>query len=71
MIADDGRACLSDVGLHACLSKVMYISALPIPPGWMFKAPEELLYEYDPVYFAYTEAMDVYAFASSIQMVSS
>lgn len=70
MIADDGRACLSDVGLHVCLSKAMYNGVWPIPSGWMLKAPEELLYEDDPISFTYTKAMDVYAFANTVQMVS-
>ena len=28
----------------------------------MYKAPEELFFEYDPVYFLHTRAMDVYTF---------
>ena len=46
MITDDGRPCLSDVGLNAGLAKVILDSdRWPVPSGWMFKAPEELSFK--------------------------
>lgn len=74
MVTDDGRACLSDVGMHTQLSKIAYIynGAWPVPDGWMYKAREELLAEYDdPLDLVHTKAMDVYAFASTTYTVNS
>jgi hypothetical protein len=45
-------------------------NAMLIPSGWMFKAPKELLYEYDPASFAHTKDVDVYAFANTAYTVS-
>ena len=71
MITDDGRPCLTDTGLKSRLSKAINNGTCPIPSSWMYKAPEELLFEYDPVSFLPTRAMDVYAFASTIYVVST
>src|ERR1700736_262591 len=70
MMTDDGRPCLADVGLNARLCKVKYTDAWPIPPSWMFKAPEELAPQCDPSLFSATKEMDVYAFASTVFTVS-
>jgi len=70
MITDDGRPCLTDVGLNLCLSKVLHTSTWPIPSAWMFKAPEELQFECDLDLFQPTTAMDVYTFASTVYVVS-
>jgi len=40
-------------------------NAMLIPSGWMFKSPEELLYEYDPSSFAHTKDVGLYAFANT------
>ena len=71
MMGDDGRPYVTDIGLKYRLSKVLNHGAWKIPSGWMFKAPEELLFEYDPVSFLPTRAMDVYAFASTVYVVSA
>jgi len=69
LIADDGRPCLTDIGLNASLSAVIYPGEWPIPSGWMFKSPEELLLQGDSSIFLPTKAMDVYAFASTIYTI--
>jgi hypothetical protein len=69
MISDDGRPCITDIGLKSRLSKVINGDTWPIPSDWMYKAPEELFFEYDPVYFLHTRAMDVYAFARTVYTV--
>ena len=69
MIANDGRACLTDACLNSCLSKATYNDAWFVPSGWMFKAPEELQYECDPTSFVHTMAMDVCAFANTVHTV--
>ena len=71
MISDNGSALLNDVGLNACIFKATYSDVTPIPAGWPFKAPEELLHDYEPAAFMHTKAMDVYAFASTMYTVSS
>jgi len=65
MMTEDGTPHLSDVGLNARLVKVIYGDRRPVPPRWMFKAPEELLFNYDPLFFTSTAEMDVYAFAAT------
>jgi len=69
MITDDGRPCISDVGLNARLSRIKYSDAWPIPSGWMFKAPEELSPQFDSCIFSPTKEMDVYAFASTVYSI--
>jgi hypothetical protein len=69
MMADDGRPCISDVGLNIRLSKIKYIGTWPVPAGWMFKAPEELSPRLDLSVFSATKEMDVYAFASTVYTV--
>ena len=71
MMGDDGRPYVTDIGLKYRLSKVLNHGAWKIPSGWMFKAPEELVFEYDPVSFLPTRAMDVYAFARTVYVVSA
>lgn len=70
MITDDGRACLSDTGLNIRLRQAIHSNEWPVPPGWMFKAPEELDFQGDPSAFKPTTAIDVYAFASTAYSVS-
>jgi len=71
MITDDGRPCLSDVGLNAGLAKVILDSdKWPVPSGWMFKAPEELSFECEPASFIHTKAMDVYSLGITTYTVS-
>ena len=69
MITDDGRPCISDIGLNARLSRLKYGDAWPIPSGWMFKAPEELIPNVNSPIFLITPNMDVYAFASCVYTV--
>src|ERR1700691_4585652 len=59
MISNDGTPRLTDVGLRACLVKVICGDRRPILPGWMFKAPEELQFQCEPISFVNTKAMDV------------
>ena len=71
MITDNGRPCLSDVGLNAGLAKVILDSdKWPVPSGWMFKAPEELSFECEPASFIHTKAMDVYSLGITTYTVS-
>jgi serine/threonine protein kinase len=70
LIANDGRACLSDVGMNARLLKVTYSKGWPIPSAWVFKALEELSPQCDPALFWNTGAMDVYSFACTVFTVS-
>src|ERR1700683_4721651 len=70
MMTDDGIPCLADVGLHSRLSKIKYCDVWPFPFGWMLQAPEELSPQCDPSVFFSTKEMDVYAFASTVYMVS-
>lgn len=70
LIANDNSVRLTDVGLHACITKATYTGDWFIPSEWMYKAPEELVFECDPSVFKHTEAMDIYAFASSVYTVS-
>jgi hypothetical protein len=71
MITDDGRACLTDVGLNVGVSKVLLnIDAWAVPSGWMFKAPEELSFKCEPAAFIHTRAMDVYSLGITIYTVS-
>ena len=71
MITDDRKACLSDVGLNIGMSKVLLDSdGWAVPSGWMFKAPEELSFECEPVSFIHTRAMDVYSFGITVYTVS-
>ena len=70
MIANDGRPCLSDVGMNARLFKVIYSNGWPLPSGWVFKALEELSPQSDPAVFMTTRAMDVYSFACTAFTVS-
>ena len=71
MITDDGRPCLSDVGLNAGLAKAILDSdRWPVPSGWMFKAPEELSFECEPASFIHTKAMDVYSLGITTYTVS-
>ena len=69
MIRDDGRPCLTDPGLNACLVKVSWGDRGPVPPGWMFKSPEELSFEGRQASFITTQAMDVYALGITIYTV--
>jgi len=69
MITDDGKPCISDVGLNARLSRIKHSGAWPIPYGWMFKAPEELSPQFDTSIFSPTKEMDVYAFASTVYSI--
>jgi len=69
MITDDGRPCITDVGLNARLSRIKYNGPWPIPSGWMFKAPEELSPQFDSSIFSPTKQMDVYAFASTVYSI--
>jgi serine/threonine protein kinase len=70
LIADDGRPCLSDVGMNNCLLKVICNNSWPVPSGWVFKALEELSPQCDPAVFRNTKAMDVYSFACTVFTVS-
>ena len=71
IITDDGRACLTDIDLlKSRLFNIIKNGTYPIPSGWMYKAPEELLLECDPASFRLTRAMDVYSFASTVCVVS-
>lgn len=70
MITDDGRACLSDIGLNICLRHAIYRDRWLVPSSWMFKPPEELVTQDDTSSFKPTKAMDVYAFASTAYSVS-
>ena len=69
MIRDDESPCLTDVGLNACLVKVPWGDREPVPPGWMFKSPEELSFEGRQASFITTPAMDVYALGITIYTV--
>jgi len=69
MITDDGRPCISDIGLNARLSRIKYEGEWPIPLGWMFKAPEELSPHVDSSIFSITRQMDLYAFASCVYAI--
>ena len=71
MMGDDGRPYVTDIGLKHGLSKVLNHGAWQILLGWMFKAPEELVFKSDPVSFLPTRAMDIYAFASTVYIVSA
>ena len=70
MITDDRRPCITDIGLKSRLFNIIKNGTYPIPSGWMYKAPEELLLECDPASFRPTRAMDVYSFASTVYVVS-
>ena len=70
MIAEDGRPYLSDVGLNVAMSRVINSDPWPVPSGWMFKAPEELSFECEPVSFIHTREMDVYSFGITTYTVS-
>jgi len=65
MITGDGRACLSDVGLNVRLIRVLCGDRRCCPSDWIFKAPEELSFDWDPDSFVPTAQMDVYAFATT------
>ena len=70
MITDDGRACVSDIGLNIQLRHAVHSDRWPVPSSWMFKAPEELGALGDPSSLEPTKPMDIYAFASSVYSVS-
>jgi serine/threonine protein kinase len=70
MITEDGRVCLSDVGLNVRLIIVLCGDRRRCPSGWIFKAPEELSFDCDPASFMPTAQMDVYAFATTVYTVS-
>lgn len=69
MITEDGHASISDTGLRACLSKARCNVTWPVPSNWMYKSPEELIYNGDISSFIYTESMDVYSFARTVYTV--
>jgi hypothetical protein len=69
MISDDGRPCLSEVGLNACLVKVVWSDRKPVPPSWMFKSPEDLSFVGEHTSFMTTQAMYVYALGATIYSV--
>jgi len=69
LITDDGRPCITDVGLNARLSRIKYNDPWPIPSGWMFKAPEELSPQFNSSTLSPTKEMDVYAFASTVYSI--
>jgi hypothetical protein len=59
----DGRQYLSHVGINIGLTKSdVNNGARPVLSGWMFKALEELSFEYEPCSFIHTEVMYVYLF---------
>ena len=69
MIADDGSARISDIGLNVIIRRVVHSDRLKVPDSWMYKPPEEL-FPQDGI-LKPTMAMDVYALASTIYTVGA
>ncbi|KIM85777.1 hypothetical protein PILCRDRAFT_344290 [Piloderma croceum F 1598] len=60
LITDNGRACITDVGLYTSVIRTTRGHRLPIPLQWPYKSPEELV---NGVQTSYT---DVYSFACTV-----
>lgn len=69
MITDDENASLADVSLNQIIFKAANGDSRPVPSGWVYKAPEELLPDMDPSDFAPTKEMDMYSLSSTIYKV--
>jgi hypothetical protein len=64
LITDDGRACVTDVGIYTSVIQTIRGHRIPIPPQWPYKSSEELL---NGVQTSHT---DVYSFACTVYSVS-
>jgi hypothetical protein len=64
LITDDGRACITDVGIYTSVIQTTHGHRLPIPPQWPYKSPDELLNGIQ------TSHADVYSFACTVYSVS-
>jgi Protein tyrosine and serine/threonine kinase len=64
LVMDDGRACITDVGVYTSVIQTTRGHRLRIPLQWPYKSPEELLAGVQ------TSNSDVYSFACTVYSVS-
>jgi hypothetical protein len=65
LIADDGRACITDIKVNTVVLQILYPDSFLRPSTWVYRAPEELTHGARNVF------TDVYAFASTTYIVST
>jgi len=63
LIADDGRACITDIKVNTVVLQILYPDSFLRPSTWVYRAPEELTHGARNVF------TDVYAFASTTYIV--
>lgn len=69
LIKNDHTLCITDIGLHALITKIRFDAgeSIPLPSNWVYKSPEVLFSDNSPFF---SQGADVYSWACTAYSVS-